>query len=257
MKIAIIGAGHMGSWLVMEFSRYNEVCVYDLDQSKAEKIQNAAILKEYAELKAFKPEMLINAVSLQNTLEAFDSTVSYLPPECIISDVASVKEGISDYYKKSAFRFASVHPMFGPTFSNVEQLKNENVIIIKESDPKGVLFFRDFFKNLGLNIYEYSFDQHDQMTAYSLTLPFASTMVFAACMNTTAVPGNTFKKHREIAKGLLSEDDYLLAEILFNPYSLDQLEKVTSRLEFLKHVIKGKDSEEAIKFFNRLRENIQ
>lgn len=257
MKIAVLGAGHMGSWLAKELSHYNEVCIYDLDCSKAEKIQNAVILKQYAELQSFKPEMLINAVSLQNTLDAFDSAVCYLPSECIISDVASVKEGISDYYKRSVFRFASVHPMFGPTFSNVDQLEKENVIVIKESDPKGALFFRDFFKNLGLNIYEYSFDQHDQMTAYSLALPFASTMVFAACMNTAAVPGSTFKKHLEIAKGLLSEDDYLLAEILFNPFSLRQLERVTNRLEFLKHVIKGKDTEEAIKFFNRLRKNIQ
>ena len=45
-----------------------------------------------------------------------------------------------------------------------------------------------------------------QMIAYSLTLPFASTMVFAACMNNTAVPGTTFRKHLEIAKGLLQED---------------------------------------------------
>ena len=30
-------------------------------------------------------------------------------------------------------------------------------------------------------------------------------------------PGTTFKKHMAIAKGLLSEDDYLLQEILFNP----------------------------------------
>ena len=30
-------------------------------------------------------------------------------------------------------------------------------------------------------------------------------------------PGTTFKKHMAIAKGLLSEDDYLFQEILFNP----------------------------------------
>jgi len=257
MRIAVLGAGHMGSWLIKELSSNNEVCIYDLDSSRAERIKNAAILKEYAELRDFKPEMLINAVSLQNTIDAFESAVSYLPSDCIISDIASVKEGISDYYKKSTFRFASVHPMFGPTFANVDLLENESVIIINESDREGARFFRNFFDNLGLNIYEYSFDQHDQMTAYSLAIPFASTMVFTACMNTTVVPGSTFKKHLEIARGLLSEDDYLLAEILFNPYSLHQLEKVTSCLEFLKHVIKEKDSEEAIKFFNRLRKNIQ
>ena len=107
-----------------------------------------------------------------------------------------------------------------------------------------------------MNIFECSFEEHDRTIAYSLTLPFASSLVFAACMDTSAVPGSTFKKHRDIARGLLSEDNFLLSEILFNPYSLNQLEKVAGRLEFLKHVIREKDEEEAHKFFQRLRENI-
>lgn len=94
------------------------------------------------------------------------------------------------------------------------------------------------------------------MIAYSLALPFASTLVFAACMDRSAVPGTTFKKHLEIARGLLSEDDFLLGEILFGPHSLEQLDHVTSRLEFLKHVIKDRDVEEAQRFFARLRANI-
>jgi len=257
MKIAVLGAGHMGSWLIKELSYNNDVCIYDRDRSRAQKIQNAAILREYSELRNFRPEILVNAVSLQNTIDAFKSASLYIPDYCIISDMASVKGRIPDYYKNTNFRFVSVHPMFGPTFANVEKLQNENVIIIKESNREGAQFFWNFFNSLGLNIYEYSFEEHDQMIAYSLTLPFASTMVFASCMDTSAVPGTTFKKHLEIAKALLSEDDYLLAEILFNDYSLPQLEKVTSRLEFLKHLIREKDIKEAKKIFARLRKNIQ
>lgn len=257
MKVAVLGVGHMGTWLVKMLCQKNEVGVYDIDRSRTEKMGNVRVLDEYSEIKSFEPEMLINAVSLQSTFEAFESATPYLPDDCIISDVASVKGKIPEFYRKSGFRFASVHPMFGPTFANVDRLSEENVIIINESDPEGAGFFRDFFVDLGLKIYEYSFDQHDQMIAYSLTLPFASTMVFASCMDNTAVPGTTFKKHLEISKGLLSEDDFLLSEILFNSYSLAQLEKVTSRLDFLKHVIRARDMDEAKKFFDSLRKNTQ
>jgi len=257
MKIAILGAGHMGSWLARVLAEKNNiVCIYDFDHSKTEKIQKAVVLRDYAGLNDFQPEILINAVSLQNTLEAFKSAEPYLAAECLIADVASVKSGIAEYYRSCKFRFASVHPMFGPTFANVERLEDENVILISESDRDGASFFRKFFGEMRLNIFEYSFEEHDRMIAYSLVLPFASTMVFASCMHNSAVPGSTFKKHREIARGLLSEDDYLLAEILFSPHSLQQLEKVTSRLEFLKHVIKARDAEEAQKFFSRLRKNV-
>jgi prephenate dehydrogenase len=257
MKIAILGAGHMGSWLARALAeKNNKICIYDLDRSKIEKIQKARILGSYEELKDFQPELVINAVSLKNTLEAFKSAEPHLSARCLIADVTSVKSGIAEYYRNCRFRFASVHPMFGPTFANVERLEDENVILISESDREGARFFRKLFGEMRLNIFEYSFEEHDRMIAYSLVLPFASTMVFAACMNNSAVPASTFKKHREIAGGLLSEDDYLLAEILFSPYSLQQLEKVTSRLEFLKHVIKAKDVEEAHKFIRRLRENV-
>ncbi len=59
-----------------------------------------------------------------------------------------------------------------------------------------------------------------------------------------------------MAGKLLGEDDGLLAEILFNPHSLAQLEKVTRKLEFLKHVIAARDEEEARRIFARLRENL-
>jgi len=257
MKIAILGAGHMGSWLVDRLSADHSVAVCDINKTRVTKLSNVLKLKSYSDFKNFQPELFINAVSLQNTIRAFESCLPYLPADCIISDVASVKGSIPDFYRKTPFRFVSVHPMFGPTFANVDKLSDENVIIITESDEQGKLFFRNMFSTLGLSIYEYSFDEHDRMIAYSLTLPFASTMVFAACMDNTTVPGSTFKKHLEISRGLMSEDDFLLSEILFNKYSLPELEKVTSRLDFLKHVIRARDLEEAAKFFDRLRNNIK
>jgi len=256
MKIIVLGAGHMGRWLVSELAGDNSVRVYDIDRARTVDLPPLVVLAAPSEIEAFQPELFINAASLQNTLRAFESAMPYLPEHCLLVDVASVKGEIPAFYKSAGFRFASVHPMFGPTFANVQRLADENAIIISESDPLGKKFFRDLFERLGLKIFEYSFDEHDRMIARSLALPFVSTMVFAACMERATVPGTTFKKHLEIARGLLSEDDYLLAEIIFGPHSLEQLERVTSRLEFLKHVIRGREFEEAKSFFAKLRKNI-
>jgi prephenate dehydrogenase len=76
-------------------------------------------------------------------------------------------------------------------------------------------------------------------------------------MDNSAVPGTTFAKHSQIAKGLLSEDDHLLAEVIFNPEALSQIEKVTGRLEYLKHIIRDKDFKEAQRFFSTLRKNME
>jgi prephenate dehydrogenase len=256
MRIAILGAGNMGGWFADGLKGKHDVAVYDPQTDLPKKIFGVKPINDLSEIGDFKPKILINAASIQNTTLAFESISPYLPEECIISDVMSVKGKINEYYNICNFRFASVHPMFGPTFVNADELKEENAIIIRESCLEGALFFRDFFSELGIRIFEYSFDEHDQLIAYSLTLPFAASLVFAANMDKSTVPGSTFKKHHEIAKGLLSEEDTLLAEILFNSYSLPQLENVTHKLEFLKHVIRQRDLEEAKKFFNRLRKNI-
>jgi prephenate dehydrogenase len=164
---------------------------------------------------------------------------------------------LPDYYRKIGKRFVSTHPMFGPTFANIRDLRDENAILIKESDEEGKLFFRDFYHSLKLNIYEYSFEEHDKTMAYSLSIPFASSMVFAACMKKQEAPGSTFRKHQGIARGVLSEDDHLLAEIMFNPLTIRQIEEINSRLAYLTHIIRGKDYEEMGKFLNKLRVNIE
>ncbi|MFH1227894.1 MAG: prephenate dehydrogenase/arogenate dehydrogenase family protein [Planctomycetota bacterium] len=260
MRIAVLGTGNMGSWLVREFSKENEIAVYDKVKKKAQKLasnnKNVILLYELPELKRARPQLLINAVSLQDTIVSFESAAQYLDKSCVITDVASIKNGIPKYYEKNKFRFVSIHPMFGPTFANMNSLKEENIVLIKESDKAMAEFFKKFFLKLGLRIFKYSFEEHDKMMSYSLTLPFISSMVFAACIDTTTVPGTTFSRHVRITKGLLSENDHLLAEILFNNHSLEKIETITSRLEYLKHIIKGKDSGEIKKLFTKLRENI-
>ena len=259
MKIAILGTGNMGAWFARELSKNNEVFVYDIDSDKTDMLKNKAevsIIDELVELKDIQPDMLLNAVSLENTVSMFEAVRGYLTKDCILADITSVKNGLPDYYAQCGFSFVSTHPMFGPTFADLDRLKQENAIIIEESDSKGAEFFRNFYREFNLTLFDYSFSRHDEMMAYSLSLPFVSSLVFAACMKDKVVPGSTFAKQRKIADGLLSEDDRLISEILFNDNTLNQLEKVTSRLEFLKHIIRQKDFEEAKLFFDNLRERI-
>lgn len=255
-RIAIVGAGNMGSWLVESLCLDYEVGVYDSNRSKLKYFFNSRKFLYYDELFDFQPDMLINAVSLENTISVFDELVPHLDKNCIIADITSVKNGLLKYYQKAGHRFVSTHPMFGPTFGNVKSLADENAIIITESDEEGKEFFRTFYKSLKLRIHEYSFNKHDETIAYSLSIPFSSTLIFAACMKEMEAPGTTFRKHFEIAKGLLSEDDFLLSEILLSPNSLEQVEKISRSMSELLVMIKSGDKESLKKYFQYLRGNI-
>jgi prephenate dehydrogenase len=256
-KILILGAGKMGTWLVESLCLDYEVGVYDKDKSKLKYLFNSHRLLTFQEIQDFKPEMVINAVSLQFTIQAFEDLLPFVSNNCILADITSVKTPLRDFYLNSGRRFVSTHPMFGPTFANVKELNDQSAIIIQQSDKEGKEFFRNFYRSFGIKIFEYTFIDHDKTIAYSLSVPFASTMVFAACMKQQEAPGTTFKKHLEIAKGLLSEDDYLLSEILFSPYTFEQLDSISNKMRLLKEIIKSKNPDGMKQFLSELRKNIQ
>ena len=257
MRILILGAGKMGSFFVDLLSFEHEVAVYDVDPKRLRFMYNTQRFTRLEEIDAFNPEFLINAVSLNYTLDVFKAVTPHLSPDCILSDIASVKTNLKDYYDSCGFRYVSTHPMFGPTFANLGALSDENAIIINEGDYMGRIFFRDLYSRLGLNICEYSFAEHDEIVAYSLSIPFVSTFVFAAVMKHQDAPGTTFKRHMAIAKGVLGEDEALLREILFNPHTSGQVAQIRQELKQLIDIIDRKDGDDLKAYISRIKQNIK
>ena len=257
MKILIMGAGKMGSFFLDLLSFDHETAVYEKDPKRMRFTYNCQRLTTLDEVKEFAPELVINAVTVKYTIPAFKEVLPYLPKDCIISDISSVKTNLKEYYDETGFRYVSTHPMFGPTFANLNQLSEENAIIISEGDYMGRIFFKDLYQRLGLNIYEYTFEEHDRTVAYSLSIPFVSTFVFAAVMKHQDAPGTTFKRHMRIAKGVLNEDDYLLQEILFNPYTSDQVAQIRDELKELLDIIDNKDGDRMKQYLTKIRNNVR
>ena len=257
MKILIMGAGKMGSFFIDLLSFEHEVAVYEKDAKRMRFTYNCQRFTSLDEIKGFSPELVINAVTVKYTIPSFREVIPYLPEDCILSDISSVKTGLKEFYESTHHRYVSTHPMFGPTFANLNQLSEENAIIISEGDYMGRIFYKDIYARLGLNIYEYTFEEHDKTVAYSLSIPFVSTFVFAAVMKHQDAPGTTFKRHMRIAKGVLSEDDYLLQEILFNPYTHDQVSQIRSELKELLEIIDNRDADGMKNYLTKIRKNVK
>ena len=231
----------MGSFFTDILSFQHETAVFDVNPHQLRFVYNTYRFTTLEEIKDFEPELVINAVTVKYTLDAFRQVLPVLPKD----------------YDESGFRYVSTHPMFGPTFASLNNLNTENAIIISEGDHLGKIFFKDLYQTMKLNIFEYTFDEHDETVAYSLSIPFVSTFVFAAVMKHQEAPGTTFKKHMAIAKGLLSEDDYLLQEILFNPRTPSQVENIRLELKNLLEIISNKDAEGMKKYLTKIREKIR
>ena len=247
----------MGSFFTDLLSFDHEVAVYDIDPKRLRFMYNTERFTTLDEIKDFAPELVINAVSLKYTLSVFKQVIPYLPATCILSDISSVKTGFKEFYEQCGMRYVSTHPMFGPTFANLGKLSTENAIIINEGDFMGRCFFKELYNRLELNICEYTFEEHDKTVAYSLSIPFISTFAFAAVMKHQDAPGTTFKRHMKIAQGVLSEDDTLLREILFNPYTKDQVEQIRTEMKEIIDIIDNRDEEHMQQYLTKIRANIK
>lgn len=257
MRILVLGAGKMGSFFLDLLSFEHETAVYEKDPMRMRFTYNCQRFTQLDEIKEFNPDLVINAVTVKYTVSAFKEVLPSLRPDCIISDISSVKTGLKAFYETTGHPYVSTHPMFGPTFANLNQLSEENAIIISEGDYMGRIFFLDLYRRLGLHVHEYTFEEHDEAMAYSLSVPFVSTFVFSAVMKHQDAPGTTFKRHLAIARGVLSEDDTLLREILFNPRTKSHVEQIRAELKDLIHIIDERDEEALNAYLTRIRGNIR
>lgn len=256
MKILILGAGKMGAFFTDVLSFDYECAVYEIDARKLRFLYNTQRFTTIDEIDAFQPDLVINAVTLKYTIDVFRTVIPHLPAHCIISDISSVKTDLREFYQSCGHRYVSTHPMFGPTFANLGALSTENAIVISEGDADGRQFFLNLYRRLGLNVHEYTFEEHDEAMAYSLSVPFVSTFVFSAVMKHQDAPGTTFKRHLQIARGVLSEDDTLLREILFNPRTQHHVEQIRAELGDLIAIIDRHDEAAFKQYLTRIRSNI-
>ena len=147
----------MGSFFADVLSFDHEIALYDIDPHRLRFAFNTLRMTRPEEIQDFTPDLVINAATVKYTIEAFQTVLPYLPAHTILSDIASVKTGLPEFYAQARHPFVSTHPMFGPTFANLSDLSTQNTIIITEGDHMGKIFFKDIYQRLRLNIFEYSF----------------------------------------------------------------------------------------------------
>lgn len=246
----------MGAFFCDLLSFDHNVAVLDIDPERLRFTFNVERFSKPEQVKDFKPELVINAATVKYTIDAFRSIMPYIPENCILSDIASVKTGLPEFYISCGHPFVSSHPMFGPTFASLNNLTDENAVVIKEGNCLGRTFFLDLYRRLHLNVVEYTFAEHDETMSYSLSVPFAASLAFGATIKHQDAPGTTFKRHMRILRGLMSEDDFLLSEILFNPESIEKIDTIIAGLKELRTIISTHDVSGMSRFIEHVRNNI-
>jgi len=194
-------------------------------------------------------DIVIIATPVDKIISTIKEIYPNLKKDCIVIDVASVKENIVAKAEKIVGRkanFVGTHPMAGSEQRGVDKadsnLFNGAPCIITKTgrtDRKALKTVKDFWKKLGSKIYELSPREHDKRVSNISHLPH----IAASCLSLTAQPASlkfAATGFRDVTR-IASSDPGLWASILMSNRgnTANDIKNYIKQLEKIRRVILG------------------
>ncbi|HCB22524.1 hypothetical protein A3H81_01420 [Candidatus Daviesbacteria bacterium RIFCSPLOWO2_02_FULL_38_18] len=208
--VSIVGNGRFGKTLYKLIKDDFIVSVFDKKDS-VEKIYNS--------------EIIFYCVPISSFENVIASHKKYFKKKHILIDVLSVKMHPAAIFKKyltgTDTQALLTHPMFGPD-SSKKGFEGLPIIIDKfRSNPDTYNFWKEYFKDKGINVIEMSAKEHDKLAATSQGLThFIGRLLEEMRFKPTSIDSPGTKKLLEVIKQTCSDTWQLFTDLQhFNPYT--------------------------------------
>lgn len=166
MKVAIIGTGAMGRWLV-DFAKQNlgEVVLADAIAAKAERVATefGVNFRSVPEAAA-EAELVLVAVPISKTPDVIKSIAGQVQRGTLLADVSSVKSDVIEAMQtiEAKVELVSLHPLFGPGATSV---KGKDFVAIPVKPGKRYAALKHRLLELGARVTEMGAEDHDRLMA--------------------------------------------------------------------------------------------
>lgn len=166
MKVAIIGTGAMGRWLV-DFAKQNlgEVVLADAIAAKAERVATefGVNFRSVPEAAA-EAELVLVAVPISKTPDVIKSLAGQVQRGTLLADVSSVKSDVIEAMQtiEAKVELVSLHPLFGPGATSV---KGKDFVAIPVKPGKRYAALKHRLLELGARVTEMGAEDHDRLMA--------------------------------------------------------------------------------------------
>lgn len=248
-KIHIVGGtGAMGSWL----RNFMESAGFDVTISD-EKIKSEA---DFAEA-----DIIFICVPIEIAPEIILETSNKINKNCLIVDLSSVKSETVKSLKKSPRDSLSLHFLFGPQISSIE---NQKIVYEKIGSNIKSDELLKFLETEGAQLIEMDSKSHDFYMAHIQSLTHFVNLCLAQVLidNKIGVKADVstpiFLSQLSATLRVISQNSRLISEIqVLNPEFLNVLEKFLKGQDALVKKIKDKKIKELENQFKKLRENLE
>lgn len=264
-RVAVIGAGGMGSWFARFFkSRGHSLIVADRDQRRA-RLLASRIQAKWASSNveaARVSDIVILATPANDVSDVVNEILPALRKDALLFDICAIKSAVIPALRsaeKRGFRVASIHPMFGPLASGVRERKI--VIVRTGKNTRGSKMMKHLFE--GAQILLADQRVHDRQMAVTLALPHFLNMVFAMAVcrrrnfaEIRKFAGRTFNLQMLLAETVASEPETTADIQIMNKEFRTVLRDLQRDIRSLAMIVNRQDRAELVARYKRIRERL-
>jgi prephenate dehydrogenase/chorismate mutase len=261
VRVAVIGAGGMGSWFARFFkSRGTMVTLSDRSLRRA-RVLASRIRVGFARnnVEAVRgSDVVILATSTNAVSQVIKEITPVIGKNALLVDIAAVKSPVVSALRlaqKQGIRILSIHPMFGPLASG---LREKRIVVVRTGKGKRD---HDRIKDMLRAARVITVDPkiHDRQTAFTLALPHFLNMAFAMTMARRSVAeirefaGRTFNLQMLLAETIASEPETTADIQIMNREFQGVLRELERNFKLLAEAVKSGNRTELIAHYKRIR----
>lgn len=255
-QITIIGVGLIGGSIGLAAKKHKlasciiGVTAHEKSFKDAERIKAINFGTLNAKKSVVGSDLVILATPVDKVLITLKEIAPYLEKDCIVMDVASVKENIVEDAEKiigGKNHFVGTHPIAGSEQrgagnANVNLFKNAPCVITKTKNTGKTALHKvsAFWKALGMRVYVMSPQKHDKKISRTSHLPhtMASAIACSADPSDMKFIGTGFKDTTRIASG---DPDLWTSILMANRANVSA--DITSNMKIMRRIRKALNRE--------------
>ena len=223
IDFAVIGTGRFGYFWCRHLSKHYPTFAYDINphcRRKVERFAKWATLDE-----CLTKKYIFLTIPIHSMKEFLIHNNQKFKEGSVVIDCASVKVPVLTWFKDhlpAKVYYVASHPLFGPDSAR-NKLKDNVIMVMPGQVPLGKYqFLVNFFEqNLGLQIYNLTADEHDELMAFNLNLVhFLGRALNDLGITKLPLMMSSLGKLNDIVKVVMNDTTELFLDFYkYNPYA--------------------------------------
>jgi prephenate dehydrogenase len=223
VEFSVIGTGRFGYFWCRHLSKYYPTIAYDIDPQCKKKVERCAKWTSLDE--CLTKKYIFLTIPIHRIKDFLIQHHDKIKKGSTLIDCASVKVPVLEWFRDHLpedVYYVATHPLFGP--DSARNKLRENIIMVmpgKVPLHNYQFLVRFFSESLGLQVYNLTAEEHDELMAFNLNLVhFLGRALNDLGITKIPLMMSSLSKLNDIVRVVMNDTDELFLDFYkYNPYA--------------------------------------